>query len=111
MNSSQPFDFSIDNDEPENPTLVSTLDSAAQFGWKVELKYTEVQGWNWFSNRGHTNHFIKSCKVLDRTPMQSIFGGQSQQNLPNSNSPSTKDTVYVIMIKSVEELKELLKNK
>ena len=36
MNSSVPFDFSIDNDNP-NQAVINTLDSAAQHGWKVKL--------------------------------------------------------------------------
>ena len=40
MNSSTPFDFSIDNDnEPDG--LVKILDSAAQYGWKVKIIYHE----------------------------------------------------------------------
>lgn len=47
MNSSVPFDFSIDNDKP-NPTVIKQLDSAAQYGWKVKLVYHEAKGKNWF---------------------------------------------------------------
>jgi len=57
MNSSVPFDFSIDNDKAE-PEVINLLDSAAQNGWKVKLIYHQTRGWNWFNNRGETNHFI-----------------------------------------------------
>src|SRR5437899_2949909 len=64
MNSSTPFDFSIDNDnEPEG--LAKTLDSAAQFGWKVKIIYHETMGKNWFGNRGNTDHFVSKCEILD----------------------------------------------
>lgn len=43
MNSSVPFDFSIDRDN-EDPTVVAAIDSAAQYGWKVKLIYHEVFG-------------------------------------------------------------------
>jgi hypothetical protein len=94
MNSSQAFDFSIDNDNvPQG--LVAKLDSAARFGYKVQLKYHETRGWNWFNNRGNTNHFISECNILDRTPMQSIFGqGQSTQH------GIVRDTIYVVIFKN-----------
>ncbi len=57
MNSSVPFDFSIDNDN-EPLGLIQTIDSAAQFGWKVKLVYHETFGKNWFGNRGETSHFV-----------------------------------------------------
>ena len=62
MNSSSmtPFDFSVDNDN-EPFGLVAKLDSAARFGWKVKLVYHQTFGWNWFSNRGETNHFVTEC--------------------------------------------------
>jgi hypothetical protein len=63
--SNMDFEFSIDNDnEPEG--LSKIIDSAMNYGWKVELTYHETMGKNWFSNRGATDHFIKSCKVIDR---------------------------------------------
>ena len=60
-----PFDFSIDNDNP-NEEVIKTLDSAAQYGWKVKLVYHEVAGFNWFANRGETNHFINEVQVLEK---------------------------------------------
>lgn len=89
MNSSVPFDFSVDNDkEPEG--LVKKLDSAAQFGWKVKLIYHQVTGYNWFNNRGNTNHFVTDVQILDRDPMGSIFGNGSTHGV-------VRDTIYVVI--------------
>ena len=63
MNSSRPFDFSIDNDKPDH-RIITTLDSAAQHCWKVKLVYHETLGFNWFKNRGETEHFINKVEVL-----------------------------------------------
>jgi hypothetical protein len=97
MNSSSavPFDFSIDNDH-EPAQLVNTIDSAAQYGWKVKLIYHETFGKNWFSNRGGTDHFIEKCEVLDKTPVQSALG--SKNNAPNTGH--IIDTIYVVIDKS-----------
>lgn len=101
MNSSQAFDFSIDNDN-EPTDLVARIDSAARLGWKVQLKYHETRGWNWFNNRGGTNHFITECNVLDRTPLQSIFGNMNSQQ-PNT-SGLVRDTIYIIIWKDKPEI-------
>ena len=97
MNSSVPFDFSIDNDhEPEN--LIQTIDSAAQFGWKVKLVYHETFGKNWFNNRGETSHFIERCEVLEKN-FGNAFNGKAQ----NENQVITGkviDTIYVVIDKS-----------
>lgn len=73
MNTAKPFDFSIDRqNEPKG--LVATLDSAAEYGWKVKLTYHQVStGRNWFDNRGETNYFVTSCEVRDRHPMEPIY--------------------------------------
>ena len=71
MNSSVPFDFSIDN-ESEPGRVIRTIDSAAQYGWKVKLRYHETFGKNWFNNRGETDHFITTVEVLDRA-MATMF--------------------------------------
>lgn len=93
MNSSTPFDFSIDNDnEPQG--LVATIDSAAQFGWKVKLKYHETYNKNWFSNRGSTDHFVTSCEVLDKNPIQHAFGSNSEQTQLKG---VVRDTIYVVI--------------
>lgn len=93
MNTSVPFDFSIDNDSPDQ-TLINNLDSAAQFGWKVKLVYHETMGWNWFQNRGNTDHFITKCEVLDKNPIKNIFGNKSE------NIGHVIDTIYVVIDKS-----------
>ena len=98
MNSATPFEFSVDNDV-NDPKVISTLDSAATYGWKVKVKYHETWGKNWFSNRGETNYFVKEVQVLDKDPMGSVFG------TTNSKSDSKKcdcegkviDTIYVVI--------------
>lgn len=90
MNSSVPFDFSIDNDN-EPPGIVSILDSAAQHGWKVKLIYHETNGKNWFSNRGETNHFVTKVEILEKN-FGNYFNGS---NSSGDNRASVKDTIYV----------------
>ena len=106
MNSSTPFDFSVDNDN-EDSLLVKSLDSAANFGWKVKITYHETSGYNWFKNRGETNHFVTSVQVLDKNPIATALGGNNQ--LQNNKSLSdcnckvngkTIDTIYVVIDKS-----------
>lgn len=89
MNSSTPFDFSIDNDN-EPPGLVNVLDSAAEYGWKVKLVYHQTNLKNWFMNRGQTDHFVTKCEVLDKTPVQSALG-ESREN------GKVIDTIYVVI--------------
>ncbi len=109
MNSSTPFNFSIDNDK-EPADLVSIIDSAARFGWKVKLNYHEVWGMkNVFSNRGETNHFINECEVLDRTPIASVFGEKNKVeppkpvendgtiNITASEHGRVVDTIYLVI--------------
>jgi hypothetical protein len=98
MNSAEPFEFSVDNDV-NDPVVIATLDSAATQGWKVKIKYHQTFGKNWFSNRGETNHFVKSVEVLDRDPMGSVFG--------NNNNPGGKvvDTVYVVIVPEEKVIK------
>lgn len=92
MNSSVPFDFSLDNDnEPEG--VANTLDSAAENGWKVKLIYHEVAGWNWFNNRGETDHFVEKVEVLEKN-FGNAFNG-TQKNSPNTGR--IIDTIYVVI--------------
>jgi len=96
MNSSTVFDFSVDNDRPDE-NVIKTLDSAAINGWKVKVKYHETFGWNWFGNRGHTDYFAIGVEVLDKNMVNNI------KELTNGNggkvtSTSGKDTIYVIVI-------------
>lgn len=91
MNSSVPFDFSIDNDR-EDPALIATIDSAAQYGWKVKLVYHETCGKNWFGNRGATDHFVTKCEVLEKN-----FGNQFNGKQTNVTG-KVVDTVYVVIV-------------
>ena len=93
MNSAAPFEFSVDNDV-NDPKVISTLDSAATQGWKVKIKYHETWNKNWFKNRGETNYFVKEVEVLDRDPMGSVFGGNSNKN----TGGRVVDTVYVVIV-------------
>jgi hypothetical protein len=93
MNSATPFEFSVDNDV-NDPKVISTLDSAATQGWKVKIKYHETWNKNWLKNRGETNYFVKEVEVLDRDPMGSVFGGNSNKN----TGGRVVDTVYVVIV-------------
>ena len=94
MNSSVPFDFSIDNDNP-NEEVIKTLDSAAQYGWKVKLVYHEVAGFNWFANRGETNHFINEVQVLEKN-----FGNAFSVDKSPAVTGKVIDTIYVVIDRS-----------
>jgi hypothetical protein len=95
MNTASGFDFSLDNDnEPKG--IAEILDSAQNYGWKVELTYHQVFGKNWFGNRGHTDYFITDVIVLDRN-FNSIFTNvkDTTKNV-NYNTVVTKDTIFTI---------------
>lgn len=101
MNSSSavPFDFSIDNDnEPKG--LVATIDSAAQHGWKVKLTYHETAGKNWLGNRGGTDHFITSCEILDKNPIQHALNGVGNTTPQDTPKGVVRDTIYVIIYRN-----------
>lgn len=98
MNSSTPFDFSIDNDN-ENPEVIKKIDSAAQYGWKVKLVYHQTYGKNWFSNRGETNHFVSDVQVLDKNPVGSIFNGKGEP----ARQGRVVDTIYVVIDRTKEK--------
>jgi len=91
MNSSVPFDFSIDNDNPDQQ-VINTLDSAAQYGWKVKLVYHETAGKNWFSNRGETDHFITKVEVLEKN-FGNAFNGSHEPKVTGR----VVDTIYVVI--------------
>jgi hypothetical protein len=106
MNSSSaaPFDFSIDNDH-EEPAAIALIDSAANKGWKIKIKYHETAGKNWFGNRGETSHFVTSVEVLDRNPVASAFnggnvhlGGTLTGNSVLKSSNVVHDTIYVVIV-------------
>ena len=103
MNSSVPFDFSIDNDNPDQK-VINTLDSAAQHGWKVKLVYHETSGKNLFKNRGETDHFITKVEVLEKN-FGNAFNGGKQQN----NSGKIIDTVYVVITPENPDYKKFFK--
>lgn len=92
MTSTAGWDFSIDNDN-EPVGLVSKLDSAAEYGWKVKLTYHEVKGFNVFSNRGETDYFVTDMEVLDRN-FSDPFGIKSRP----TNSGHVIDTIYVVIV-------------
>ena len=93
MNSAEPFEFSVDNDI-NDPKVIATLDSAANAGWKVKIKYHQTFGKNWFNNRGETNHFVKEVVVLDRDPIGNMFGDNSKP------AGRVIDTIYVVIDKT-----------
>ncbi len=93
MNSSVPFDFSIDND-CEDPLVIATLDSAAQHGWKVKLIYHETFGKNWFHNRGETSHFVTKVEVLEKNFGNNFNGGGNNNNITHGR---VIDTIYVVI--------------
>lgn len=102
MNSSTPFDFSVDNDN-EDEVTVKTLDSAATFGWKVKITYHQTAGKNWFGNRGMTDHFVSNVQVLDKNPVGHILGGGKETNVGKSNcdcktTGKVIDTIYVMVV-------------
>jgi hypothetical protein len=91
MNSSVPFDFSIDNDRPDEQ-VIKTLDSAAQHGWKVKLIYHQTTGKNWFGNRGETDHFINKVEVLENN-FGNAFNGTQEPKVTGR----VIDTIYVVI--------------
>lgn len=93
MNSAEPFDFSVDNDV-NDPKVIAALDSAANKGWKVKIRYHQVAGKNWFSNRGETDYFVKEVVVLDKDPIGNMFGSSDQA------TGHVIDTIYVVIDKS-----------
>lgn len=98
MNTANGFDFSLDNDN-EPKAIADILDSAQNYGWKVELTYHQVFGKNWFGNRGHTDYFITDVLVLDKN-FNSIFTNinKDTSSTKNYNSVVTKDTVFTITL-------------
>jgi hypothetical protein len=103
MNSSVPFDFSIDNDQPD-AKIIAQLDSAAQYGWKVKLVYHETAGKNWFHNRGETSHFITKVEVLERN-----FGNAFKSQGSNETTGRVVDTVYVVITPDNPDYKKFFK--
>ena len=97
MNTSgEPFCFSVDNNK-EDESIIKLLDSCANKGWKVKVKYHECMNRNMTSSRGETNYFIDELVVLDKQ-----FSEGLKFNQPSEKSVKTKgkvaDTVYVVIV-------------
>ena len=94
MNTSgEPFSFSFDNDRKDQDSIISLMKQAQIEGWKLKIRYHEVFGWNWFSNRGETNYFVDGVTVLDRNfarPLQQTRQGTS----------AVHDTIWVVIDKT-----------
>jgi hypothetical protein len=108
MNSSQAFDFSLDNDRPDlNNKLIPILDSAAKNAWKVSLHYVQVWGCrNFLWNRGETSYYIDSVEVLDKNPLKSVFNKTDSisKKIPSDTIWSgVRDTIYVVITKNSDK--------
>ena len=100
MNCAQPFEFSVDNDV-NDPKVIATLDSAANYGWKVKIRYHETFGENWFSNRGETNYFVKEVHVLDKDPIGNKGDKTGDtKDCDCKTSGKVIDTIYVVIDRS-----------
>ncbi|MCI6618393.1 MAG: hypothetical protein MSD82_06025 [Prevotella sp.] len=103
MNTSgEPFSCSFDNDRKGQDSLIALMKQAQVEGWKLKIRYHEVFGWNWFSNRGETDYFIDDVTVLDRNfarPLQQIRG----------NGSTVRDTVWVVIDKA--QVREALRER
>lgn len=106
MNSADGFDFSIDGNN-EDPEIVSLLDSAASFGWKVKLVYHQTFGKNLLQNRGETDHFIDSVIVIDKS--FSIHNTTPNQSSTPAVSGKVVDTVYVVITPDNPDYKKFFK--
>lgn len=58
------FNVSLDNDRKDQKNVIDSLQSAMNTGKRVKIDYHEVYGWNWLHNRGDTDYFIRSIKIL-----------------------------------------------
>jgi len=96
MNTSSLFNFSIDNDNPDQK-VIATLDSAAVQGWKVKVTYHEVTGWNWFKNRGETDYFVTNVVVLDKNMVNNIKD-ITNPGARYGSGGKVVDTIYVVVI-------------
>lgn len=96
MNTSgAPFNFSFDNDRSDQTELIALLNQAQAEGWKVKLKYHEVTGWNWFNNRGCTNHFITDVEVIDKDFAHPLQNGVSKDS---TYQVGTKENPFYVKI-------------
>ena len=106
MNSADGFDFSIDGDDL-NEQNIHLLDSAARYGWKVNLNYHQTYGLNWLNNRGETNHFIDSVIVIDKG--FSTHSSSLAQQSERSEAGRVVDTVYVVITPDNPDYKKFFK--
>ena len=90
MNSvGEPFEFSVDNDK-NDPEIISLLSKASTDGWKVKICYHQVWGLkNVFHNRGESDYFVDSVKVLDK---------DFTKKLEFNSWKSKKDTTFVYIL-------------
>ncbi len=98
MNTSAIFSFSVDNDK-DDKALVAKLDSAASLGWKVKIVYHELRGFNWLSNRGHTDFFVNDVVVLSKASPNLNTSLGSSDNSTASVTGRVIDTIYVVICK------------
>jgi hypothetical protein len=98
-NTMREFDFSIDNNKPVDQTMINTLDSAMEHGWKVKVIYHACHGENMTGSRGHTDCFVDQVEVLDKN-----FAKQGMNQSGSSGTSNTSghviDTIYVVIDKS-----------
>ena len=91
MNTSgEPFNFSFDNDLDTQDTLIVLVNEAQAKGWKIKLKYHEVAGWNWFNNRGNTDHFVTDVEIIDKNfvhPLQNGIQSKDTFQLGTKENP------------------------
>ena len=100
--SAAPWDFSLDNDAFD-PSVLATLDSAADNGWLVRLTYHETFGKNWFSNRGHTDFFVTKVTVVSKNIVQNNINGQRSSGIDTTGGyrrGHVIDTIYVVILRN-----------
>lgn len=97
MNSASGMDFSVDRKGPNVKEVISIIDSAANFGWKVKLVYHETMGLNWFSNRGESKYLVTSVEVLDREPVNHIFGDLKPSVQATSTTQGEAQVINLIL--------------
>lgn len=86
------LDVSVDNDN-EDSAIINKLDSAATYGWKVEIAYRQTFGSNFMCNRGETAKFITSVTVLERNPRAFMNEADSS----HTTGGKVIDTIYVVI--------------
>lgn len=98
MNTSgEPFSFSFDNDRGDQQALIDLMKQAQVEGWKLKIRYHEVAGWNWLSNRGETDYFVDAVEVLDKNFAKPL--GRAEGTSAGRQG-RVVDTIYVVIDKS-----------